>query len=75
MPKNFVIAGSNNGTTWYLIKSYSNTTYDTNISKIFNFTTATSYNYFRLITTAVTMGDMAGPTELNLRRWDIFGSF
>jgi hypothetical protein len=55
VPKNFILAGSNNGSTWYSIYDQSNATYTGTISEqIFYIpNNNTAYSYYRLITRAV----------------------
>lgn len=73
MPYNFIVAGSNNGTTWVQVNSQTGIgswSGQTPIS--FNVTSSTSYLYFRLVITAITDG--AGLQNVNLGQWTLIGS-
>jgi hypothetical protein len=50
-PAGFVLAGSNNGTTWYLVDIQTNVTWDTSIPNTYSLSNTTLYEYFRLICT------------------------
>ncbi len=68
-PRNFVIAGSNDNSTWYLLHTATGVNDWSSADKYFvcngpNF--ANKYNYFRLIVTAVNGGDYVNIANLNL---------
>ena len=68
-PKNFVIAGSNDGTTWSLLHTATGISDWSSADKYFvcnGPNVANKYNYFRLIVTAVNGGSYINITNLNL---------
>jgi hypothetical protein len=51
-PKDFILAGSMNGSNWFMLSSQSNiSNYVTGSAKTFTFSNFTSYNFYRLIVT------------------------
>lgn len=72
-PRDFVLLGSNNGSTWNLI--YSTTTVNTwtTSSKTFSVSTSNSFRFFRLVTSRV--GNDAGTTKtsVNISRLRFYG--
>jgi hypothetical protein len=74
MPNDFVIAGSNDGSTWTLLQGYTGKTYNSNMTTTFTFTTPSSicYNYFRLVVTKVTTGNDTA-NSINLQQWNLLG--
>jgi hypothetical protein len=73
MPYNWIVAGSNDGTTWTQVDSqsgqggwrgYEPSTYTVN--------STTQYLYFRLVVTAIVDG--AGAQNVNLAQWTIYAS-
>ncbi len=51
VPIGFVLAGSTDGTTWYLVDIQTNVTWDTSIPNTYSLSNTTLYDYFRLICT------------------------
>jgi hypothetical protein len=74
MPKNFKIAGSNDGTTWTTVDTETNQTTWTGQTPItFTTTSSTAYTYFALCVTAITS---AGATNnLNVGQWTLNASW
>jgi hypothetical protein len=73
MPRNFVIAGSNDGTTWTAIDTQTNQTSWTGQTPItFNVTSSTVYTYFALCVTAIV--GAGGLQNLNIGQWTLNGS-
>ena len=70
-PKNFVMAGSPDGSTWYLLHTATGVNDWTSADKYFvcngpNGNPASKYSYFRLITMATNGGTSVNITNLNL---------
>lgn len=74
MPKNFKIAGSNDGATWTTVDTETNQTTWTGQTPItFTTTSSTAYTYFALCVTAITS---AGSTNnLNVGQWTLNASW
>jgi hypothetical protein len=47
-PRSWTFEGSNNGTTWVVLDTRVNISFDNNETKIFYFSNATSYSYYKL---------------------------
>lgn len=72
MPYNWIVAGSNDGTTWTAVDTQTGIgtwTGQTPIS--FNVTSSTAYTYFRLVVSAITDG--AGAQNTNIGQWTLIG--
>jgi hypothetical protein len=69
-PKNFILAGSNNGTTWELIDNQSNTTvFHTTTGCMFNLRNNTkSFSYYRIIVLGI-----VGSLYLSITEWELYG--
>ncbi len=50
-PTGFVLAGSNNGTTWYLVDIQTTVSWDSSTPNTYSLSNTTLYDYFRLICT------------------------
>jgi hypothetical protein len=72
-PNSFVLAGSNDGTTWTLIESR-NTPIYTQVANTFYVTGNTvAYRFYRLITTVVGNNDITSDrTNVNIGEWELF---
>jgi len=74
MPKNFKIAGSNDGATWTAVDTQTNQTTWTGQTPItFTTTSSTAYKYFALCVTAITSS--GGTNNLNVGQWTLNGSW
>lgn len=75
MPKNFKIAGSNDGSTWTTVDTRTNQTTWTGQTPItFTTTSSTVYTYFALCVTAIT--SQSGSTNnLSVGQWTLNGSW
>lgn len=69
-PKNFVILGSNDGTAWNLVGSFTNVLDWGSDSKIFTVSTTNSFSYYRIVTNALN----GARTEYSISRWQLFGT-
>lgn len=73
MPRNFVVAGSNNGTTWTAVDTRTNQTAWSGQTPItFTVNSSTVYSYFALCVTAVSATGSA--QNLNLGQWTLNGT-
>lgn len=68
-PRNFFVAGSNNGSTWTLLDSESDITGWTASGRTFTTSTFGKYSYFRLITTRNN-----GNSFLSIADWSLYDS-
>ena len=69
-PKTGVILGSNNGSDWNTIHSFSGKTYSGTVeTELFSGTSSTAYQYFRIIGNTIEAG-----ARLEARRWSLFGT-
>jgi hypothetical protein len=68
IPVQFIIAGSNNGTTWSLVDSQNNTDWPAS-GKNFTVSKNNSYNYYRLITLTKING---GDSWLGIGEWALY---
>jgi hypothetical protein len=69
-PKTGVILGSNNGSVWNTIHSFSDKTYSGTIeTELFSGTSSTAYQYFRIIGSTIGAG-----ARLEAREWKLFGT-
>jgi hypothetical protein len=69
-PKTGSIIGSNNGSTWYTITSFSGKTYTFNVeTELLNATASTAYKYFRIVGTTIDSG-----ARLEGKSWRLFGT-
>lgn len=75
LPKNFVILGSNDGSTWTRIQSYSNSTYSIWPNKTFFSITSpsTAYSYYRMAVNAL-VGSLSTNTGLRIAEWRLYES-
>jgi len=65
-PKDFFVAGSNNGSTWELVDSETNVTGWTTAAKSFTTTNTKRFSYYRLIINSCNGDNYASITEWNL---------
>ena len=64
-PKDFILAGSMNGSNWFMLSSQSNiSNYVTGSAKTFTFSNFTSYNFYRLIVTKTVSDSSLSIAEL-----------
>ena len=68
MPTQFIIAGSNDGTTWSLVDTQNNNALWTSSGKSFTINKTNSYNYYRLITFVKSTID----TWLGIGEWILY---
>ena len=69
-PKNWNVAGSNDGTTWTTLDTRTNETFPNRFqTKGYTFTNSTAYTYYRLNITAISSG-----TLFQLAEWQLFES-
>jgi hypothetical protein len=69
-PKTGSIIGSNDGSTWYTITSFSGKTYTLNVeTELLNATASTAYKYFRIVGTTIDSG-----ARLEGKSWRLFGT-
>jgi hypothetical protein len=69
-PKTGVILGSNNGSVWNTIHSFSDKTYSGTIeTELFSGTSSTAYQYFRVVGSTIEAG-----ARLEAREWKLFGT-
>jgi len=74
MPYQFVIAGSNDGTTWATVNSQTGiNTWSAQTPITFTSTSTTSYSYFRLIVQAI-VGNGTSKQDVNIGQWTLYGS-
>ena len=74
MPKNFKIAGSNDGATWTTVDTQTNQTTWTGQTPItFTVTSSTVYTYFALCVTAIT--GVSSTQNLNVGQWTLNASW
>ena len=68
-PKNFIIAGSNNGSLWSLIDTETNSQVFQNNSRLFIlFNNTIAYSYYRLIVQANNNN-----TNVSIQEWELYG--
>jgi hypothetical protein len=73
-PRQFVIAGSNDQTTWTTVYSASNVTWSTATQKFtITDTTIPAYRYFRLITQAVGNPSLTNRDSVQIGNWSLTG--
>ena len=70
-PSTFYLFGSNNGTSWELIRGFSNVVNWTVNRKFFTVSSSTSYAYFRLLTTVV--GQTGSRDTLQIAELKLYG--
>src|SRR6056300_1030944 len=69
-PKTGSIIGSNDGSTWYTITSFSGKTYASSVeTELLNATASTAYKYFRIVGTTIDSG-----ARLEGKSWRLFGT-
>src|SRR6056300_1152294 len=69
-PKTGSIIGSNDGSTWYTITSFSSKTYASSVeTELLNATASTAYKYFRIVGTTIDSG-----ARLEGKSWRLFGT-
>src|SRR6056300_122832 len=69
-PKTGSIIGSNDGSTWYTITSFSGKTYASSVeTELLNATASTAYIYFRIVGTTIDSG-----ARLEGKSWRLFGT-
>jgi hypothetical protein len=74
MPYQFVIAGSNDGTTWTTVNSQNGiNTWSGQTPITFTSTSPTPYSYFRLIVQAI-VGAGISKQDVNIGQWTLYGS-
>lgn len=76
-PRNFIVAGSNNGATWVVVHNQSNAVFSSALQTFTcNSGNNTSYSYFRIIVTAIgNAGNQTGlrGSTLDIARWTLTG--
>jgi hypothetical protein len=72
MPYQWVVAGSNDGTTWTTVDVETGITW-TSATQTFTTTSTTPYLYFRLIVQAIQTGGQSGQ-PVNIGQWTLNGS-
>ena len=76
-PRNFIVAGSNDGSTWTVVHNQSNAVFSIALQTFTcNSGNTNSYSYFRIIVTAVgNAGDQTGlrGSALDIARWTLTG--
>jgi hypothetical protein len=70
-PNTFHVFGSRNGSTWELVKSFSNVNNWTTATKYFTIDSLRSFNYYRLLTTIV--GQSGDRNSLQIAEWKLYG--
>lgn len=76
-PRNFIVAGSNNGSTWTVVHNQSNAVFSSALQTFTcNSGNSNSYSYFRIIVTAIgNAGNQTGlrGSTLDIARWTLTG--
>jgi len=72
MPYQWVVAGSNDGTTWTTVDSQTGITW-TGATQTFTTSSVTAYLYFRLVVRAIQTGGASG-NPVNIGQWTLNGT-
>jgi hypothetical protein len=72
MPYQWVVAGSNDGTTWATVDSQTGITW-TAATQSFTTSSVTAYLYFRLVVRAIQTGGASG-NPVNIGQWTLYGT-
>lgn len=73
-PNDFIVAGSNDGSTWFLVFSTTNTNWSS-VTQTFWTSSTTAYTYYRLITQKVgNSNETASRTSVQIHNWNLFAA-